>query len=131
MPTRDRERDSVMDLPLKYHSPTWVMSGFALIFMALAFLVPASASETQSYVVSFVMPAGYAYDGDCERVDPAADAGDETLRSFRRRKLSEAGRTPGEIDKIFAIDNPGEFVLAIARRGRVNGRVVNVLGNPE
>src|SRR5687767_5418908 len=89
----------------------------------------ASALETRSYVVSHIMPAGYAYDGDCEVMDPVSDGKNTPLRSFVRRKLAESGKTPEEIDKM--LESGAGVLNAIMHRGKVNGKSVNVFGNPE
>jgi hypothetical protein len=85
--------------------------------------VPASASETKAYVLSWFGAAAYSKPTDCpEGQNPKADV-------MFRRILKEMGKTPKEMEEIYK-DFPYPIYGIASDRGRIDGKPTNVYITP-
>src|SRR5688572_1391340 len=99
-----------------------------------SFVQHTATAETRSYVLSWIVPAMYAHEGDCQVIQPVSDPGrNSPLESLYRKLLAEGGKTPAEIEALAAAikgDVP-KYSEPVAYRGRIDGKPVNVYQNPE
>src|SRR5688572_27865434 len=73
----------------------WSSVGTGL--MALVISTSSANAETQSYVVSWFVPAMYAHKGDCKALEPMAEGGFGAVESMYRRMLRQLGYDPDAV----------------------------------
>jgi hypothetical protein len=110
------------DRPLK-------VAGFALAAAVVTAAAPASALQSQSYVVNWFAGAANTQDDNCAGgINPGLDV------QFGRELLS-VGMPKDQVEKIIrdylANTNQREVDTAIRYRGRYKGEPVNVFNNPQ
>lgn len=85
--------------------------------------MPAAASETRAYVLTWFGEAAYSKPTDCpEGLNPKADV-------MFRRILKEMGKTPKEMEEIYK-DFPYPVYGIATDRGRIDGKPTNVYITP-
>jgi hypothetical protein len=97
--------------------------------VVLANAAPASAMQSQSYVVNWFAGAAYTKDDNCPGgINPQLDV------QFRK-ELTLTGMAEPQVDKLvkdyLANANGYEVDTAIRHRGRFAGRPVNIFNNPQ
>lgn len=102
-----------------------ILGAVAALGFGLAIGQSAQASETRSFVVSWLNPAMNSVEGDC----PGGQNG--TLDILFRRILKDQNVPQAEIDKIMSSERwRGSYDKYAAKRGRIDGKPADVYLNP-